>query len=336
MKTRIIFAAILFACGVIANAQTPAAVNQVDQIQLRKQLDQTAQTKFNEGDSAPELYSGENSDVGPQSVLRIKPRRTWVDATADAQYFYSDNMFLDDKFKIDTGVLVSTAEIALAPTAFDAAGGKLAPRVGYRHQWFDFGFDGERISTPSLRLSDFDFNAQTVFGELRWSRNDWIWDAGVDYTRLMTTRNYDEFYREWLPHWGLEKVFPLNDKMAFSLGYEGNYHLTHTMRSVNVFSSDDLDDRTDQMFLASYTQMLCRNIIIQPYYRFKYTHFTHFTEGRRNDTLHSLGLGLYWIVCPNFNIRAFAGYDIKNSDNSNVADYHQFNVGGGLNLNFKF
>jgi hypothetical protein len=335
---------ILIACGAgllagtgTAGAQTPGAINQVEDVQLRQRLDQTAQQTLDEGASAPELYPGEDKDVGPQSVLRIKPHKTLFEAMADAQYFYTDNMFLNDQEKIDTAVLVSTVEIALAPTPYDLLGGKFAPQVGYRHQWFDYGFDGNNLPQTDTPLSEYDFNAQTCFMDMRWSRNNWTMGAGLDYTRLMSTSDYDQFYQEWLPHWGVQKVFSLSGKTSFSVGYEGNYHFSdNSVTAVAPFTRDDLESRTDQMLVATCAQMLGQHAVIEPYYRLKYTHFTQYSMGSRNDCLNSFGLALYWIVCPNCNVRTFVGYDIADSDNGSVPGYHQFDAGGGVNVAFRF
>lgn len=335
-KTLIAFGAGLLAGVGIAGAQTPGAINQVENVQLQQHLDQTAQQTFNEGASAPELYPGEDKDVGPQSVLRFKPRQPLFEAMADAQYFYTDNMFLDDQNKISTAVLVSTVEVALTPKPFDLAGGEVAPRLGYRHQWFDYGFDGKTLPQTGTPLSDYDFNAQTCFADLQWSHGNWKVGAGLDYTRLMSTSDYDQFYQEWLPHWGVQRVFPLNGKAVFSLGYEGNYHFSDSATAQPPFSQNGFDDRTDQMLAATYVQMLGKYAVIQPYYLFKYTYFTQSTTGSPNVCLNSFGLALYWILCPNCNVRAFVGYDIKNSDNSSVPEYHQFDAGGGVNIAFKF
>jgi hypothetical protein len=338
MKTKILiaFSAGLLAGVGIAGAQTPGAMNQVENFQAQQHLDQAAQQTFNEGASAPELYPGEDQDVGPQSVLRIKPRQPLFEAMADAQYFYTDNMFLDDQNKVSTAVLVSTVEVALTPKSFDLAGGNVVPRLGYRHQWFDYGFDGKTLPQTGAPLSDYDFNAQTCFADLRWSQGNWIAQAGLDYTRLMSTSDYDQFYQECLPHWGVQRAFPLFGKSVFSLGYEGNYHFSDSATPQPLYSQNDFDDRTDQMLVATYVQMLGKYAAIQPYYRFKYTYFTQSTTGSPNVCLNSFGLALYWILCPNCNVRAFVGYDIKNSDNSTAPSYHQFDAGGGLNVSFRF
>jgi hypothetical protein len=335
-KTLITIGAALLAGVGIAVAQTPGAMSQVENIQLQQNLNQSAQQKFDQGASVPELYTGEDQDVGPQSVLRMKPRQPLFEAMADAQYFYTDNMFLNDRNKISTAVLVSTAEVALTPKPFDLAGGTVAPRIGYRQQWFDYGFDGKTLPQTGQQLSDFDFNAQTGFAELRWTQGNWNAELGLDYTRLMSTSDYHQFYQEWLPHWGVQRIFPVNVKAAFSLGYEGNYHFSDSSTAQPPFNQSDFDDRTDQMLTATYVQMMGKYAVIQPYYLFKYTRFTQSTMGSPNVCLNSFGLALYWILCPNCNVRAFVGYDIRNSDNSTVPEYHQFDAGGGLNVSFKF
>ena len=304
-------------------------------------MEQTARS-YEEGGSAPELYPGESSDVGPQSILKYKPRRTWVEAMADAQYFYTDNMFLNEDDKEVADVLVGTAQVALAPAAYDLGGGRLAPRIGYRHQWFMFGLAKDSQITVydfgmgALRqtdLSEFDFNAQTVFTDGRWKRENWTIEAGFAFTRLMDTSNYDQFYRELVPRWGVQRLFPLDEMKAFSIGYEGNYRFADTDLPPPSFDSD-FNSRTDHSLVAAYTHALCKNAIVQPYYRFKYTRFT---EGdHRDDYLHSFGLALHCFFTPQISLRAFTGYDLLESSNPGVPDYKRLDAGGGLNLTFRF
>jgi hypothetical protein len=329
----------LMLCG--ANAQTPGAIRQLDSVQQRQQIEQTARP-YEENGSAPELYPGESSDVGPQSILKFKPRRTYVEAMADAQYFYTDNMFLNEQGRQDSDVLVGTAQLALAPTPYDLGGGKLAPRVGYRHQWFMFGlakdsqvtvFDFGTGTFRQADLNEFDFNAQTIFTDARWISENWTLEAGLDFTRLMDTSNYDQFYREFVPRWGVHRLFPLNETKAFSIGYEGDYRFADTDLPPPSFASD-FNSRTDHSLVAAYAHSLCKNAIVQPYYRFKYTHFT---EGdHRDDYLHSFGLALHCFFTPQISLRAFAGYDILESSNPSVPDYKRLDAGGGLNLTFRF
>jgi hypothetical protein len=334
------------------SGQIPGAIQQVDSVQQHRDLVQSAKS-YQEGDSAPELYPEESTDVGPQSVLRPKPRHTLFEAMADAQYFYTDNMFLNEKGRHSADVLVSTAQFALAPTPYDFAEGKLAPRVGYQHQWFDFGLaDKDKVliaefpsgTTRDSHLNIFDFNSQTAFTDVQWYKNNWIVEAGFDFRRLLSTVNYEEFYREYVPRWSVQRIFPLCERSAISVGYAGDYRFGDPKpfvfvppSSSTIIINPDLEDRTDHTLFATYNQTLCRHAVLQPYYQLKYTHFT--TEsivGRRNDLQSSIGAALYWTICQNCEVRTFVDYNLRFSDNSTVSEYSQFDGGGGVNLTFRF
>ena len=324
-----------------ANAQTPGAIRQVDSVQQRRQIEQTARS-YEESGSAPELYPGESSDIGPQSILKLKPRKTCVEAMADAQYFYTDNMFLNEQGRQDSDVLVSTAQIALAPTPYDVGGGSLAPRLGYRHQWYDFGlasntrltvYDFQAHLFRGARLNEFDFNAQTIFTDGRWKRENWTIEAGFDFTRLMDTANYDQFYREFVPRWGVQRLFPLNGTKAFSVGYEGDYRSADTDLPPPSFNQD-FNSRTDHSLFIVYTHALSKHAVVQPSYRFKYTRFT--AGENRDDYLNSFGLALYCFFTRQISARAFVGYDIMNTSGNSVPAYNRLDAGGGANLSIRF
>ena len=119
--------AVLGVAAVTALAQTPGAVNQVESVEQRQRFDQSARQQFDNGDSVPALYPGEESDVGPQTVVVARPRKTLFEAVADEQYFYTDNVFLQNSRKLATTVLVSTIQLALAPSPYEIGGGQFAP-----------------------------------------------------------------------------------------------------------------------------------------------------------------------------------------------------------------
>jgi len=324
-----------------AAAQTPGALQQMDAVQQRERLARTAKSYENEV-PAPELYRGETNDLGPQSILQFKPRKTYFEAVADAQYFFTDNMFLNQHEKQHADVLVSTAQFALAPTAYDLRGGQFAPRLGYRHQWYDFGLisdarvtvvDFQALAVREVRLNAFDFNAQTIFTDGRWTRENWTFQAGFDFTRLMDTGHYEQFYREYVPRWGVQRSFPLNEKMVFSLGYEGDYRFADTDLPPPSLSSD-FNSRTDHSLLVSFTQTLCPQAMVQPYYRFKYTHFT--AGENRNDYLNSFGLAVYCAITRQITLRGFIGYDVLETSSQLVSDYNRLDAGGGVNLTIRF
>ena len=323
------------------SAQTPGAIRQVESDQQRRQMERSAR-EIGVGDTAPEIYPGEVTDVGPQSIIRYKPRKTLFEAMADAQYFYTDNMFLDENDERESDVLVGTAQLALAPTPYDLAGGKLAPRIGYRHQWYMYGlakdeqvrvFDFESLSVRDVDLNEFDFNAQTFFTDGRWTYGNWMFEAGFDYTRLMDSDDYDQFYQEYVPRWGAQRLFTLHERGTLSLGYAGDYRFTDTDRPPAGFN-EDFNSRTDHNLFVAYAHSLCKYAVAQPFYRFKYTRFTEGDE--RNDYLHSFGLAVHCFFTQQIALRAFAGYDILEASNDSIPDYKRFDGGAGLNLTFRF
>src|ERR1043165_7231612 len=138
-------------CTLAHRAAAQGAVRQTESVDQRRQLEDGAK-KYSSGESAPELYPGETTDVGPQTILQMKRRKTYFEGVADVQYFRTDNMFLAHDHKDSADALVSTVQIALAPTAYDLGGGAFAPRIGYRHQWFNFGL----ISNKRIQAFDFE------------------------------------------------------------------------------------------------------------------------------------------------------------------------------------
>jgi hypothetical protein len=335
MKKTLLYALVIAGAAISVRAQIGGIVNQVDNTRTRADLTQSAQAQV-ASNSVPDLYEGESSDVGPQSVVQARPRRTLFRAEADEQFFYTDNVLLTQSRQQGTGVLLSTAQFSLAPTPFTLGGGALSPEVGYRAQWFDFGLDGGKLRGTPLKLSDLDFNAQTVFGDVLWSRAGWTFGGGLDATRLLTTDRYEGFYDELVPNWVARFTLPINDQIAFAASYQGDYRFTSIRPVFQEFATSDASDRTDHAVLLTYTEVFCKHIVFEPYYRMKFTHYTDYPFGPRNDYLNSLGAGLYFVVCPNFSIRTFVNYDILSTGNPRVPEYRKLDAGGGVNLTFRF
>lgn len=316
-----------------AHAQVPGALDTVDRDQQQRGLQQSAKRVYNTGDRVAEAYEGESSDTGEQIVFQPVERPTYFEASADIQYYYTDNMFLSERERQEAGVLASTVQFALAPKIRKFAGGELAPRLGYRHQWFDYGLDGATLHDSSLKLDSYDFNAQTFFADARWTRGGWAFSAGLDYARLLTTSAYNEFYNELVPRWGAQRAFRLDETTALTVGYEGDYRFTELRR--NLFLQSDYNDRTDHGVYLSLTKTFGRHALLQPYYRFKYTAFT--ADGvDREDCLNTVGVAFYWFFTPQISARVFANYDLRNSSAAGISEYCKLDTGVGLNLTFRF
>lgn len=324
----------------VAHAQMPNANQQVDTLDQRNRLEQSAQSLAT--NNVPALYDSETSDVGPQSVLAMKARRTWVQAAADEQFFYTDNMLLANTHKQSADVLVSTVEAALAPTPFDFHGGQLAPRIGYEHQWFNYDLAGSgtvltynaKTGYNTVPLDTLDFNVSTVFADVTWRWHDWQFAVGNDFRLLLDSGSYSEFYREEVPRWSASRDFNLTSTTGISIGYEGDYRFTETEGPEPTTSYGlGFNNRTDQGVFVVGSWRLCNHAILQPFYRFT---FSHYTRIRRDDYLNSFGLALYCPVTKNIALRGFVGYDNMSTDGFYSQNYEQLDAGGGLNLSVRF
>ena len=325
-----------------AVAQNPAALQQVDALRLRDLATPAFGTN-----AAPEFYAGETSDVGPQSLLEMKSRRHWLRAYADEQLIYSDNIFLAENGdgKRGADLLVSTINAALAPDAFTVAEGKLSPRIGYQHQWFNYGLLGDQHllvldlnQSPIPKDSSinvFDFNVSSVFADTTFAWRGWDFTVGVDYRRFLDSKDYNEFYREIVPRWAAHYTFRFSDTKSIMVGYEGDYRFTETKKPTPVNFNSDYNDRTDHSFVLTGNWRLCSHAIVQPFYRLQYSAYSHIDQGRR-DWLNTFGIGLALPFTENIALRTFVSYEILDTDGSFVQSYHKVDVGGGLNLSVRF
>jgi hypothetical protein len=323
-------------------AQVPGSTQsrELETVEQRLAMDERAASLT--VSNAPSLFPEEDADVGPQSVLKIKQRAPLVEIFADAQYFYTDNMFYSDAHKQSADVLVSTIQGTVNAARCGILGGDFVQRFGYRHQWFDYGladrttiaaFDFQTHTFRNAHLNEFDFNAETLFAEGIWKKDNWVAGLAFDYRRLMDTVQYEQFYRELVPRWGLKRIIPLCSRSELTVGYEGDYRATDTDSPPPTFNSN-FNDRTDHSLLIGGTYVFCKYAIGQAYYRFQCTYFTG--SERRRDYLNAFGLALYCPFNENLGLRFFAAYDIFKTDGKLVTDYNRLDTGAGLNLVVRF
>jgi hypothetical protein len=346
MRSKYIFVSgvcLALAAGV-ACAQNPGASAQADSAWRLRQIQSTLPDATN---AVPEFYEGETSDIGPQSVLQARRKRTWIEAFADEQFFFTDNVFLADHGKQSASVLISTVQAALAPSPFQAGDGLLSPRIGYQQEWFSYGLaDSDKVlvypSFKKINIDQFDFNAGTVFTDIGWRWQNWTFTVGGDYRRLLSSDNYIEFYHEFVPRWAVRRDFQLCDAFTLTVGYEGDYRFTES--TPPFFANtvppnnppkypDTFNDRTDHSLVLVGNWQLCPHMIVQPFYRLQYSHYTQID---RDDWLNSLGLTLYCPITQNISLRTFVGYDILNTDGFYVQNFQKFDAGAGLNLTVSF
>ena len=336
---RAFIAGSLFSMGVLVAHAQPAAIQQLQNSQAQMQM---AVPELRTGTNAPELYAGENEDIGPQRILRVNgqasavaaPRRQWFDVTLDSQVFYSDNAnFGAAASRISSAVFVNTAQAALAPAPFDLGPGKFAPVAGFSSQWYNYS---------SGQMSPLDFDAQTAFVNLRYFLGNWQFSLGGNYTRLLSQNNYAETYREWLPNFTVQRVFPVSDRLAVIVGNVVDYHFTHIPAPFPGYR-DDLNDHFDDMVFLSLNWQVTPHFTVQPFYRFQYSLYQNDTlsatlpsSTQRTDFLNAVGVTLLYNFNSHVGLRAFFSYNTKTSDDEFTSHYDEINGGIGASLDIRF
>jgi len=280
------------------------------------------------GTNVPALYPGENADVGPQRILRLNPSPTYFDILFDSEVSFSDNAnFAQKPDTISSAIFVNTVQAEFSPPAVGFGPGNIATAIGVVGQWYNY---------DDHRLESLDFNAQTLFIDAKYNLNQWQIFGGVNLTRLVNQGNYDETYREFLPSLGAQRMFQLNDRLFLTVGDLVDYHLTRVPSLGG--SLTDINDRFDNIASVSLIWPATKHLIFQPYYRFQYSNYRHNTlaTSDRNDYLQSFGLQAIYYFNQNINLRAFFGYNRKQSDDPFTPDYREINGGLGVSLDIRF
>ncbi len=198
IKGALAFLTLILTClpVVLLRAQ-PTADQQLQNTQQIQQ--QNSLSALIPGTNAPELYPGENSDIGPQRILKLTPRPTPWELYFDSQVFYTNNATFSADPKTGSGVLVNTVQVTYSPGPYKLGSNAFAPSAGIASQWYNYG-------RKSLRPLSFD--AQTAFLNGKYNLGaHWQIFGGVNYTRLLKP-NYEESYREYLPNLGVQRLFP--------------------------------------------------------------------------------------------------------------------------------
>ncbi|HUA67517.1 MAG TPA: hypothetical protein VMA13_03120 [Candidatus Saccharimonadales bacterium] len=278
------------------------------------------------GTNAPEIYPGENADIGPQYILRLNPQRTYFMVRVDSQYLYSENVLLEQHNPTPGTEFVNTIQAALAPTAYEFGPGRFSPQVGCLSQWFNYEMGNHDLGAA-------DFNVQTVYASAQYRLpNDWTFFGEFDYNRFLSQANYDEFYHEFVPSAGVQRLFQITDKSLLAVSVLGDYHASWTINPPN-----DSQDRADGIFLASFVWQMTPRIAVQPYYQFQYTYYHRNQPGDNNAYLNSFGLSASYFFTPHLSLRLFASDAINNTDyTSMVQKYHAYNFGADLAYTFRF
>lgn len=320
-----VLALIIAGLPVLLLRAQPTAEQQLQNTQQSQQ--QSALNSLIPGTNAPELYPGENADIGPQRILRLTPRPTPFEVYLDSQFFYTNNATFAASQKIGSDVFVNTAQIAYSPGPYKWGSGTIGPSVGIASQWYNYG---------RSNLHSLSFDAQTAFINFRYNWGPrWQISGGGNYTRLLKP-NYEESYREYLPNIGVQRLFTLRDNLVLVLNDQVAYHFTYVPPLFG--GSTDLNDRLDETVGAAFAWQLTPHLIVQPYYRFMYSYYRKNTlqNSSRDDYLHTGGITFAYYFTKYASARVFFNYNAKHTSDVFVPNYQEYDAGPGVTLDFKF
>lgn len=288
------------------------------------------------GTNAPEVYTGENADIGPQHILRVMQHRSLFEVSFDTEYLYTDNALLSQGHGAAASVWVNTVNAAFAPTPYKWGPGRFAPAVGFISQWYNYWNVHGGTNSPDVTKADF--NVQTFYARAAYLFPDnWTAFAQFDYNRFLGNNDFnDEFYHDFTPELGVQRLFQIRDNLLLSANFDTQYHFSWQNNTPN-----DEENRWENTVGLALSYQLTPKLVFQPYYRLEYTYYewnglTVDHQPGRNDLLNSAGISASYYFTPAFSLRAFANYDAKITDDNNTPSYRDFSVGLNLNYTFRF
>lgn len=291
--------------------------------------------------SVPQLVEAEEEDFGVQRIVRMKKYRKWVEVYLDNQFQYTDNFLLSETAIQDSTVMISTAEFAVAPDAYEIGEGYYSPRIGYRHIWFNYGL-GTRADT---RFNNFDFDVQTLFTShsYRFMEN-WVASLGADFTRLLSHEppnvDYQEFYKEALINWGMTRLIPIGEETSAYVSVDQSYAFTEVdpvFLSSTLVTPSDVNDRLSNNLTLGLNHKIFDSLSLSPYYQLRFVHYTvNHNRDERNDLIHALGLGLNYKFTEWGSARTYFNWETRDTSDPAEADYSRITSGVGAAINLRF
>lgn len=327
----------LYCC--LLGATLPAlAQSPLDTVNEALEYDQptSAFTVESNGEEAvPSFADEENADVGPQYLLVPgAPAHDWFQAVADFQLIRSSNPTLDtNSTKEASDLAVATAQVVAQTPDHSFLGGSANASAGVRYQIFRYGtFDDADIAGTPVDRNDFE--GYSFFANLDWQKDNWRARLGLRWTGLDNDSEGSRFYEELVPTWELSRDFFAGRDTRIRLKYDGAYYATDSQTVLPQF--DDLNDRLAHSLSVSLLHRLNQKLYLEPTARVTYADYQGNLNDDREDTTVRLGASLSYVLNENIQLSIFTGYQKRDSNETGIADYENWDLGIGTTLSLRF
>ncbi len=289
-----------------------------------------------------------DEDAGVQRVAQLRKLPFRLTVTLDEQLYATDNVFLSADGAPDAGeeatILASTFVLRAEGLPAPVGRGLLVPSASFVYQRYLHG-----LSTNDTAIEDLDFDSFSLPLSVayRFGRG-WEASAGFTVGSLYSVRgdpSYELLYRTHTGTLGLRKVTEVAKNTLFVAGGGIGYSDTWTsLRGVDAAARyrDDRNDKFDYSLDAALYHF-AGAWTFSPFVRLAYTDYVHWQEGAfndqdREDITFGAGLSVSFAFKTWGSVRAFAGYDLRESSLDAPIDYSYDagTLGGGITLSLRY
>lgn len=285
----------------------------------------------------PVFFEDEMDDIGPQYLLTPgTPPHDWFHAVLDGQILYVSNPTLaDDDSANGTDLIVLTAQFEARSRGENLLGGEAFVSAGLRYQVFQYG----SLSDPDelvdgLPVSANDFEAASVYGYIKWTRDKWDVRVGLNWSELYNDSSSGGFYKELFPSISVSRIVTLDEATILRLGYSGSWYFSQSESF--ALPRDDFNDRITNTLSASIMHQLFEGFTVSPGLSANSSVYTNDLNGGRDDI--TLAATLFFTFDPfeHASFRFQIGAQKRYSSQDAIVEYESYDSGLGGTFNYSF
>ena len=345
----LVISALLLLGGTIDSAHAQAGVSaavssqtQQDQ-QLRTQVRETEQLGQMQEDSEAKrlLAKPLSKDMGEVRIMAVEPTDPWFHLSVDTQAFYNSNVLYASSIGNTFGAwqIITTPEIAFAPTIQDEQYSMLSPQAGFRYQFFTYAqAEPPKQVYATTGPSALNFDVMNPYANLGWQVDD---DLSFNFS--VQANIYQGSGRDRSAYTNFLDEYPLAWQANWSHVIEEIHSFSITARASYVWANPSNFSRTDNNLTLGWSIMPNRELSLMFYASARLAKYTgiqqpgQFDNYDRLDIQQTYGASVTWTPLEYVSLRGFVSW--TKSDSTQVQEtgtYEALNAGTGLNLIYRF